>query len=70
VVVARLTSTLKRKCAGIKEWTPMYEYHDAGEFTLKLLGWCKERRLVVVRERIRESKVAADGFCLHPFFAT
>ncbi|MGP8199423.1 MAG: transposase [Limisphaerales bacterium] len=38
VVVARLTSTLKRKCAGIKEWTPIDEHHDAGEFTLKLLG--------------------------------
>jgi hypothetical protein len=119
VVVARLTSTLKRKCVGIKEWMPIDEHHDAGEFTLKLLGWCKERRFVVVRERIRETKasvgrklidvpgytfrvwvtnrsegavelwrdyngracveqrieelkndLAADGFCLHPFFAT
>ena len=119
VVVARLTSTLKRKCAGIKEWIPIDEHHAAGEFTLKLLGWAKERRFVVVRERIRESKealgrklldvpgytfriwvtnrnegalelwrdyngrarveqrieelkhdLAADGFCLHPFFAT
>jgi hypothetical protein len=119
VVVARLTSTLKRKCAGIAEWTPMDEYHAAGEFTVKLFGWSKERRFVVVRERIRETKaavgrqlidvpgytfrawvtnrsegplelwrdyngracveqrieelkhdLAADGFCLQPFFAT
>lgn len=57
-VVERLTSTLKRKCAGIKDWTPIDEHHAAGEFTLNLLGWSKERRFVVVRERIRESKAA------------
>jgi hypothetical protein len=58
VVVARLTSTLKRKCAGIKEWISLDEHHAAGEFTLKLLGWSKERRFVVLRERVRESKAA------------
>ena len=57
-VVARLTRTLQRKCAGIQEWTPMDEYHAAGEFTVKLFGWSKERRFVVVRERIRETKAA------------
>jgi hypothetical protein len=119
VVVARLTSTLKRQCAGIQDWTVIDEQHAAGEFTLKLFGWSKERRFVVVRERVRESKaavgrklldvpgytfrvwvtnrseaalelwrdyngracveqrieelkhdLAADGFCLQPFFAT
>lgn len=119
VVVARLTSTLKRHCAGIKEWTVIDEHHAAGEFTVKLFGWSKERRFVVVRERLRETKaavgrrlldvpgytfrvwvtnrpdsavdlwrdyngracieqrieelkhdLAADGFCLQPFFAT
>jgi hypothetical protein len=119
VVVARLTGTLKRKCAGIREWTVIDDDHAAGEFTMKLFGWSKERRFVVVRERIRETKaavgrklidvpgytfrvwvtnrsqsplelwrdyngracveqrieelkhdLAADGFCLQPFFAT
>jgi hypothetical protein len=119
IVVARLTSTLKGKCAGIQEWTVIDEYHDAGEFRVKLFGWSKERRFVVVRERVRETKeavgrklldvpgytfrvwvtnrsestlelwrdynqracveqrieelkhdLAADGFCLRPFFAT
>jgi hypothetical protein len=119
VVVARMTSTLKRKCAGIQEWTVIDDDHAAGEFTMKLFGWSKERRFVVVRERIRENKaavgrqlidvpgytfrvwvtnrseiplelwrdyngracveqrieelkhdLAADGFCLQPFFAT
>ena len=119
LVVARLTSTLKRQCAGIKDWTAIDEHHAAGEFTAKLFGWSKERRFVVVRERVRETKaavgrrlidvpgytfrvwvtnrtertlelwrdynqracieqrieelkhdLAADGFCLQPFFAT
>ncbi|MBI5383284.1 MAG: hypothetical protein HZA90_01210 [Verrucomicrobia bacterium] len=55
-VVARLTSTLKRKCAGIKDWTVIDEPHAAGEFTVKLFGWSKARRFVVVRERVRESQ--------------
>lgn len=119
IVVARLTTTLKRKCAGIKDWTVIDEHYAVGEFTMKLQGWSKERRFVVVREQIREDKaavgrklidvpgytfrvwvtnrkenamelwrdyngracveqrieelkndLAADGFCLQPFFAT
>ena len=97
----------------------MDDHHAAGEFTVKLFGWSKARRFVVVRERVRETKaavgrrlldvpgytfrlwvtnrsesplalwrdyngracieqrieelkhdLAADGFCLQPFFAT
>lgn len=119
VIVARLTTRLKRQCAGIQEWTAIDEHHDAGEFTVQLFGWSKVRRFVVVRERVREEKaavgrrlldvpgytfrvwvtnraesavelwrdyngracveqrieelkhdLAADGFCLQPFFAT
>lgn len=119
VIVARLTSTLKRRCAGIGDWTIIDEHYAAGEFTAQLFGWSKERRFVVVRERVRETKaavgrrlldvpgytfrlwvtnrqdsalalwrdynqragieqrieelkhdLAADGFCLQPFFAT
>jgi hypothetical protein len=119
VVVARMTSTLKRQCAAIKGWTCLDEYHAAGEFRVKLFGWSQERRFVVVRERVRENQavvgrrlldvpgytfrvwvtnrseavlelwrdyngracveqrieelkhdLAADGFCLQPFFAT
>ena len=119
VIVARMTSTLKRQCAGIKAWTTIDAHHDAGEFTVQLFGWTKARRFVVVREREREEKsavgrrllevpgyrfrmwvtnrgenplelwrdyngracieqrieelkhdLAADGFCLHSFYAT
>ena len=114
-----MTSTLKRQCARIKDWTILDDHHAAGEFTVKLFGWSKERCFVVVRERGRETKaavgrtlidvpgytfrvwvtnrnesplalwrdyngracveqrieelkhdLAADGFCLQPFFAT
>lgn len=58
VIVARLTSTLKGKCAGIKDWAVIDEHHAAGEFRIKLFGWSQERRFVVVRERIRETKAA------------
>ena len=36
----------------------MDEHHAAGEFRVKLFGWSQERRFVVVRERIRETKAA------------
>ena len=58
VIVARMTTTLKRQCAGIQEWTAIDEHHDAGEFTVRLFGWTQARRFVVVRERVRESKAA------------
>lgn len=58
LVVARMTSTLKRRCAGIKDWTLIDENHAVGEFTAQLFGWSKARRFVVVRERVREDKEA------------
>ena len=58
IVVARMTSTLKRRCAGIKDWTVIDENHAVGEFTAQLFGWSKARRFVVVRERVREDKEA------------
>lgn len=119
LVVARMTSRLKRRCAGIQDWTVIDPHYAAGEFTAQLFGWSKARRFVVLRERVREGKdavgrrlidvpgytfrvwvtnrsqsalelwrdyngratveqrieelkndLAADGFCLQPFFAT
>lgn len=119
IVVARMTSSLKRKCAGIKEWTPIDDHHDSGGFTVQFFSGSKARRFVVVRERGRETQeavgrsllavpgdtfrvgvtrrsegarelgcddngracveqrieelkhdLAADGFCLQPFYAT
>jgi hypothetical protein len=56
--VAKLTQTIKRRAAGIRNWTEVDADYAVGEFFAKLQGWEKERRFVVVRERVREAKEA------------
>jgi hypothetical protein len=56
IVVARLTKWLKREAARVQEWRALDETYAVGEFRLKLLGWERERRFVVVRERLRETQ--------------
>ena len=58
VVVARLTTQIKRRAASIHNWTVVDESYAVGEFTARLMGWSRERRFVVVRERVRENKEA------------
>ena len=58
IVVAKLTSSLKRRCAEIKNWTQIDEHYAAGEFHAPLQGWSKPRRFIVIREQIREDKEA------------
>ncbi len=48
LVVAKLTQTIQRRAAGIRNWTVVDEDYAAGEFFAKLQGWDKERRFVVV----------------------
>lgn len=64
VVVARMTSGLKGRCAGIRDWKEIDENYAVGEFTAQLLGWSRQRRFVVVRERVRESKAALGRLLL------
>ena len=56
IVVARLTKWLKREAARVEAWRALDEIYAVGEFRLKLLGWDRERRFVVVREQLQESK--------------
>ena len=56
IVVARLTQWLKREAARVQEWRALDETYAVGEFRLQLLGWDRERRFVVVREQLRETK--------------
>ena len=56
IVVARLTPWLKREAARIENWRALDETYAVGEFRLKLLGWDRERRFAVVREKIQERK--------------
>jgi len=58
IVVARMSGTIKLRCAGIRQWRALDENYAVGEFRAQLMGWKKERRFVVVRERVRESKQA------------
>ena len=58
LVVARLTTRLKRRAAVISQWQPVDEHYAVGEFWAQLLGWSVERRFVVVREQVREDKEA------------
>lgn len=65
VIVARLTTNIKRKAAVLREWTRIDEDYAVSEFTAQLFRWKKPRRFVVVRERIRESKSAVGRQLLH-----
>ena len=56
IVVARLTRWLKREAARVEAWRALDAVYSVGEFHLQLLGWDRERRFVVVREEIQESK--------------
>ena len=56
IVVARLTKWLKREAARVATWRALDETYAVGEFRLQLFGWDRERRFVVVRERLQETK--------------
>jgi hypothetical protein len=56
IVVARLTKYVKREVTRIVNWRALDEDYAVGECEIKLMGWNKPRRFVVVRERIRDSK--------------
>lgn len=58
LVVARMTKQVKSRCRQIKAWTELDADYAVGEFRAQLLGWIRERRFVVVRERVREKKAA------------
>lgn len=59
IVVARMTAWLKRKVIRVDIWRELDENFAVGEFRMALSSWGRERRFVVVRERIREKKGAA-----------
>ena len=54
IVVARLTPWLKREAARVQEWRALDAIYSVGEVELKLWGWDRARRFVVVREEIQE----------------
>jgi Transposase DDE domain group 1 len=56
IVVARMTSWLKREAARVEEWRALDAIYAVGEFRLQLFGWDQARRFVVVREQLQETK--------------
>jgi hypothetical protein len=56
IVVARLTPWLKRAATRVEAWRELDENYATGEFRLRLWNWERERRFVVIRERVREEK--------------
>jgi hypothetical protein len=56
IVVARLTLWVKRAAQGVGHWTMMDDDYAVGEFQLRLHGWNRERRFVVIREQVREGR--------------
>lgn len=56
IVVARFTKYVKQEVTRIVEWRELDENYAVGECKVQLLGWKTQRRLVVVRERVRDSK--------------
>src|SRR6202789_565607 len=56
IVVARFTKCVKREVTRIVAWRALDENYAVGECEIKLMGWDKPRRFVVVREQIRDSR--------------
>lgn len=56
IVVARMSKWVKREVVRVGQWRELDEVYAVGEFKVQLLGWDKERRFVVVREKKREEK--------------
>jgi hypothetical protein len=58
IIVARLTKYVKREVTRIVDWRALDQDYAVGECEIKLMGWSKARRLVVVRERIGDLKAS------------
>jgi len=56
IVVARLTLWVKRAAQRVEQWTILDDDYAVGEFQLRLHGWDRERRFVVIREQVREGR--------------
>jgi hypothetical protein len=56
IVVARLTRWIKSEAINIHEWKDLDSIYSVAEFRKQLHGWSRERRIVVVRELLREKR--------------
>ena len=54
VIAVRMNPHLHRAVAGLRQWTPFATGLEAAQTTYQALGWKAPRRLVVVREELRQ----------------
>jgi len=54
IVVARMTRWIKNEAIRIREWIDLDSTYSVAEFKLQLYGWNRERRIVVVRELVKD----------------
>ncbi len=52
--MARLTHWIKQEVSNVKTWQDLDPVYSVGEFRKQLHGWERARRIVVLREQIRE----------------
>ena len=76
-IAVRMNPHLRRTVAGIKQWTPFARGLEAAETSYQAYGWQAPRRLVVVRETIRERPEArgrklleVPGYTFHVLVTT
>jgi hypothetical protein len=55
LIVARRTHGIKPLLAALQNWERIDETFSSGEMTVQLQGWSVPRRIIVIRERLREA---------------
>lgn len=58
IVVTRLTKWVQREAQRVQQWVELDANYAVSEFRLTLHGWTTQRRFVVIRERVRESRAS------------
>ena len=61
LVKARMTKGVKLACPGVASWIRVGRGIEVGEARIQLLGWTRERRLVVIRQEKSEKETKAHG---------
>lgn len=56
IVVAKMTTNMKRKVTGLRSWQRIDDDYEWTRFELKLQGWSTSRCFFAIRQRIREGK--------------
>ena len=56
LIIARQTTPVRRAICAIKEWQPLGNGDEVGEFTAAVGNWRKPRRFAVLRRREREDR--------------